>query len=130
MKNLSIFLVSGVLFMFFAFSYANDLGAVKKALKAGDAASLGQYIGANIEIEIDGEVDYFSKEEAVKKLQVFFQKNKVVSFSEAHQGSTKDNSAQFLICHLDTTSGKYRVYLMMKTVQNRFLIQEMNFTKE
>lgn len=115
---------------FFAFAPASDLDGIKKALKSGDAVALGQYLGNNVEIEIDGEVDYYNKDKAVAKMKSFFSSNSVKGFSQAHEGSTKDNSAQFLICHLETKAGQYRVYLLMRVVNNHFSIQEMNFAKE
>ena len=120
----------GFLFAAAAFSQVGDLNEIKTALRNGNAAGLAKYVTGNVEIEIDGDVDYYSKEEAVSKLKAFFASSKVSGFSQAHQGSTKDNSAKFLICHLDTNAGQYRVYLLMKVSGKSVAIQEMNFSKE
>ncbi len=131
MKKHIAILGLGIAFLAFsAFTLTGGLDDIKKALKSGDAVALGRYMGNNVEIEIDGDVDYYSKADAIAKMKSFFAANQVASFSQAHQGSTKDNSAQFLICHLDTKAGSYRVYLLMKVNGNNFTIQEMNFSKE
>jgi len=131
MKKYIAILGLGIAFLAFsAFTLAGGLDDIKKALKSGDAAALGKYMGNNVEIEIDGDVDYYDKEEAIAKMKSFFATNAVSKFSQAHQGSTKDNSAQFLICHLDTKGGEYRVYILMRVNGNNFTIQEMNFSKE
>lgn len=131
MKKYIAILGFGIAFLAFsAFTLVGGLDDIKKALKSGDAVALGQFMGNNVEIEIDGDVDYYTKAEAIAKMKSFFAANSVSKFSQAHQGSTKDNSAQFLICHIDTKSGSYRVYLLMKVAGNSFTIQEMNFSKE
>ncbi len=130
MKKLIAVLGFGFLFATLAFNQAGDLEGIKAALKAGNATGLSKYIDGNVEIEIDGDVDYYEKGEAISKLKAFFASNKVKSFTQAHQGSTKDNSAKFLICHLSTASGAYRVYLLMKVSGKRYTLQEMNFSKE
>ena len=131
MKKYIAILGFGIAFLAFsAFTLVGGLDDIKKALKSGDAVALGQFMGNNVEIEIDGDVDYYTKAEAIAKMKSFFAANRVSKFSQAHQGSTKDNSAQFLICHIDTKSGSYRVYLLMKVAGNSFTIQEMNFSKE
>ncbi|HHB78424.1 MAG TPA: DUF4783 domain-containing protein [Saprospiraceae bacterium] len=131
MKQYIAILGLGTLFVAFsAFTPASDLDDIKNALKNGDAVALGKYLGDQVEIEIDGDVDYYNKEKAVARMKSFFASNTVSGFSQAHQGSTKDNSAQFLICHLNTKAGLYRVYLLMRVENNHFIIQEMNFSKE
>lgn len=131
MKQYIAILGLGILFVAFsAFTPASDLDDIKNALKNGDAVALGKYLGDQVEIEIDGDVDYYNKEKAVARMKSFFASNTVSGFSQAHQGSTKDNSAQFLICHLNTKAGLYRVYLLMRVENNHFIIQEMNFSKE
>ena len=129
-KYIAIFGLGLIVASFLAFTPVNDLDDIKQALKSGDATALAPFMGNNVEIEIDGDVDYYNKEKAVAKLKSFFATNSVKGFSQAHQGSTKDNSAQFLICHLETKAGQYRVYLMMRVVNNHFSIQELNFSKE
>ncbi len=129
-KYIAVLSLSIFAFSFLAFTPVNDLDDIKKALKSGDASALTPFIGDNVEIEIDGDVDYYSKDKAIAKLKAFFATNKVSGFTQAHQGSTKDNSAQFLIGHLGSKAGKYRVYLLMRVKGDRFSIQEMNFSKE
>gem|GEM_PF-1356324 len=116
--------------MLSAFSWANGIDEIKRALQKGDVSLLSKYIGENVEIEIDGHADYYTKAEAIAKLKAFFAGNQVTGFTQAHQGSTKDSSAKFVIGHLMTQSGKYRVYLLTKIKNNRPVIRELNFSKE
>ncbi len=107
-----------------------NLIAINKSLNEGDAITLSNFFDNSIEISIQDKEDMFDKAEAVKTMQAFFTKNKPKSYSQVHQGTSKNNNGQYTIGSLQTTGGSYRVYLYLKIVGDKYIIQEMRIDKE
>jgi hypothetical protein len=118
-----------------AVAFATDQGnpsldAIAKALGAGDADALGRYLADNVAISIQDKEQNYSKARATEALRSFFGANKPKSFSQVHQGTSRENSDQYSIGNLNTASGNYRVYLYLKQSGNSLIIQEIRFDKE
>jgi len=129
MKNLIfIFAIAPLL----AMSPPNNasLEEITKAISSGNATALGAYFDNSVEIAVLDDEDVYSKAEAIKIVQGFFNKNKPQSFSQVHQGTSKGNDSQYCIGNMSTGGGKYRVYVYMKTNGGNYLIQELRFDKE
>ncbi len=110
-------------------SYSN-LAAISKALSEGNVAALEQYLDDQVEISILDQEDIYRKEDAVKVLKEFFSKNKPSAFSQVHQGASKGQDSQYCIGNLVANSGTFRVYIYLKVVNGKHLIQELRFDKE
>jgi hypothetical protein len=129
MKNLIIIFVIAPLLAMSPTENAS-LEQITQAISSGNASALGAYFDSNVEIAVLDEEDVYSKNQAVKVVQNFFNKNKPTSFSQVHQGTSKGNDSKYCIGNMSTEGGTFRVYVYMKTNGGNYLIQELRFDKE
>lgn len=87
--------------------------SVRTALKSGNAASLAQYLAANIDIVTPDDDDRFSKTEAVLKLSHFFAQYRPTSFVIKHE-TNAPNGARYLIGNLGTSGGIFRTSMLIR----------------
>lgn len=96
------------------------------ALKKGDVASLTTYLDNNIEINISGKSDTYSKAQAIVILKDFFNKNSVKSFELLHQGEGGGGS-RFGIGNLTTSNGSYRTSFFLQKKSGALILNELRF---
>jgi len=106
------------------------LQEIGKALGAGDADTLGAYFDSTVEISILDEADLYDKSEAITAVKSFFAKHPPTSCSQVHQGSSKGKDSQYTIFSLNTNGQKFRVFLYMKSVGSKEVIQELSIDEE
>ncbi|MEY4936362.1 MAG: hypothetical protein RIS64_2721 [Bacteroidota bacterium] len=92
-----------------------NLASITKAISNGDAAAVGTYMDANIEMSLLGKQDLYNKNQAIQALNDFFGKNKPRNFSAGHAGSSKGNNSHYITGDLTTSGGNFRVYLYYNT---------------
>jgi Domain of unknown function (DUF4783) len=102
---------------------------MKDAVKAGDASELAKYLNASIDLNLEGEVNTYSKAQAEFVLRDFFKKHSPSDFSIVHTGSSK-GGLQFAIGKYQSGTDNYNVLMRVREVGKAFLIHEMSFTKE
>lgn len=115
MRTIKLFLISFSLF--FALPYipaqTSDFPSeIITALDKGNAGQLSGYLNSNVELVIENRNDVFSKQQASGIISDFFRKNKVNDFLLLHKGN-KD-AASFAIGTLKTSSGNFRVYVLIR----------------
>jgi hypothetical protein len=93
------------------------------AISKGDAASLSNFFNENIELVIGTTNDVFSKKQATGIVTDFFKRNKVSSFTVLHKG-VRENAA-FMICTMKSGDTGFRIYILVRQVSNRQLIQQL-----
>lgn len=130
MKHLLIITISIVSLAGLGFNTYSNLSEISKALSEGNVNALEQYLDSQIEISILEKENVYRKDEAVKVLKDFFLKNKPTSFSQVHQGASKGQDSQYCIGNLIANTGSFRVYIYLKIVNGKHLIQELRFDKE
>lgn len=109
---------------------SSNLEQITQAISSGNANALGSYFDRNVEIAVLDEEDIYSKAEAIKVVQRFFNENQPKSFSQVHKGTSKGSDSQYCIGNMSTGGGTFRVYVYMKTNGGDYLIQELRFDKE
>lgn len=129
MKNL-LFLLFFVPFTAAAGQGNPALDAIARALSAGDADALAQYLADNVEVSILDKEQTFSKAKATEALRSFFGTNKPRAFNQVHQGTSRGNNDQYCIGNLSASTGSFRVYLYLKVNGSAMTIQEIRFDKE
>ncbi len=108
---------------------AENISIIAKAIGDGDAATLGNYFDASVELTILDKQDVLDKTQATEALKNFFLKNKPRAYNIVHQGTSKGNASHYTIGDMQTASGNYRVYLYYKSAGDKVLIQEMRIEK-
>ena len=106
-----------------------SLEAIAKALSSGDADALSRYLADNVEVSILDNEQLYPKAKATEALRSFFSSNKPKSFSQVHQGTSRENSDQYCIGNMSASTGAYRVYIYLKVSGNTASIQEIRFDK-
>lgn len=102
---------------------------MKDAVKSGDAGELVKYFNTSVDLNLEGEVNTYSKAQAEFVLRDFFKKHGPSDFSIVHTGSSK-GGLQFAIGKYQSGTESYNVLMRVREVGKAFLIHEMSFTKE
>ena len=93
------------------------------ALKAGNASELSKYMNSTIELLLLDKEDFYKKSVAETILKDFFNEYQTKDFTIRHQGAKND--AQYAIGNLKTEKGDFRVYFLLKKVDQELLIHQI-----
>jgi hypothetical protein len=93
------------------------------AFKAGNATELSKYMNSTIELLLLEKEDFYKKNVAETILKDFFAEYQTTDFTIRHQGAKND--AQYAIGNLKTGKGDFRVYFLLKKVDQELLIHQI-----
>lgn len=108
----------------------SELDNISSAIKGGNSKALAEYFDNTVEVKILNKEGAYSKSQAEAIVKDFFTKNPPKSFSFIHDGPSGGNNAHYAIGSFVTDKGKFRTYVYMKKVNDKFLIQELSFENE
>ncbi len=91
-----------------------QLDAVVQAISQGDAAAVGSYFDATVELVLPGVEDILPKAKAQTQLANFFEAHPAKSFARVHGGTSTGEQGAYVIGTLTTSTGKWRVYVYGK----------------
>jgi hypothetical protein len=98
------------------------------AFKAGNAAELSKYLNSTVELLLLDKEDFYKKNVAEAILKDFFISYPTKDFIIRHQGAKND--AQYAIGNLMTEKGNFRVYFLLKKVDQDLLIHQIRIDSE
>ena len=98
------------------------------AIKAGNAAELSKYMNSTVELLLLDKEDFYKKNVAEAILKDFFNSYQTKDFIIRHQGAKND--AQYAIGNLKTEKGDFRVYFLLKKVDQELLIHQIRIESE
>ena len=98
------------------------------AIKAGNAAELSKYMNSTIELLLLDKEDFYEKNVAQTILKDFFTEYQTKDFTIRHQGAKND--AQYGIGNLKTEKGDFRVYFLLKKVDQELLIYQIRIESD
>jgi len=98
------------------------------AFKAGNAAELSKYLNPTVELLLPEKEDFYKKNVAEAILKEFFSSHPTKDFIIRYQGVKND--VQYAIGNLKTEKGDFRVYFLMKKVDQELLIHLIRITLE
>ena len=98
------------------------------AIKAGNAAELSKYMNSTIELLLLDKEDFYKKPVAETILKDFFTEYQTRDFTIRHQGAKND--AQYAIGNLKTEKGDFRVYFLLKKVDQELLIHQIRIESD
>ena len=93
------------------------------AIKAGNAAELSKFMNSTVELLLLDKEDFYKKNVAETILRDFFNEYRTKDFIIRHQGARND--AQYAIGNLETEKGNFRVYFLLKKVNQELLIHQI-----
>lgn len=103
-------------------------GGISIAIKAGNAAELSRYMNSTIELLLLDKEDFYKKNVAETILKDFFAEYQTKDFTILHQGAKND--AQYAIGNLKTEKGDFRVYFLLKKVDQELLIHQIRIESD
>jgi len=102
-----------------------DIG---NALSTGNSGVLARYFGKSLELVLLEKDEVFSKEQAQVIIDNFFKKNKPSGFTFQHKGGPED--ARFAVCTLTSSTGNFRIYFLLKKLNEKSYIHLLRIEKE
>jgi hypothetical protein len=108
---------------------ADNLGAVRAAIRNGSSRELSQYFAATVEVGFDSDKQSYNATQAELILKDYFAKNMPSSFEFIHQGESQEH-IQYAVGRYVGPTGTYRVYVKLKPSRGTPVIDTLDFTKE
>ncbi len=108
---------------------ADIFAPIKDALKAGSAKELVKHVNQSVDINLEGEVNTYSKAQSEFVLRDFFKKYPASDFTIEHTGSSK-SGLQYAIGNYKSNNDQFNVLIRVKQSGNVYLIHEISFVKE
>jgi len=102
---------------------------IRDVIKTGSAKEISKYLNQNVEINIEGNVNTYSKVQAEFVFRDFFKKHPSSSFTIVHKGASKGGQ-QFAIGRYVSNEDSYNVLMLVKEINATYLIHEISFVKE
>ena len=98
------------------------------AIKAGSSKELIKFCNETVEIKINGESSNYSRPQAEVILRKFFNENPAKEFTYIHQGASE--GLNYTIGRYTHENGAYRVVMFIKKIDDKYLIDTLNFSQE
>lgn len=130
MKKLVLLVFLFVASIASTFAQAEFVDDITTAFKTSDQRLLSKYFGNKIEITLLDQSNVFSKSQAELVMKDFFSKYDPTDFQILYKNNPTSDVARFAIGQLETKSGKFRIYFILKSIENNFYLQEMRFEQE
>lgn len=108
---------------------ADIFAPMKDAIKAGSAKELAKYFNQSVDINLEGEINTYSKAQGEFVMRDFFKKFPVSDFTIEHTGSSK-SGLQYAIGNFKSSGNQFNVLMRVKQSGNIYLIHEISFLKE
>ncbi len=102
---------------------------IKDAIKAGSAKEAVKSFNQSVDINLEGEINTYSKAQSEFVLRDFFKKHPPTDFTIVHTGSSK-GGLQYAIGNLKSNADTYNVLIRVKQTGNDYLVHEISFVKE
>lgn len=126
MKTLLTFFL--VLFTYVLIAQTDLPSSISNAIKNGNATELTKIFNINVDLTILDKQDIYSKTQAESLLKDFFTKNIPSNFTIIHRGGKED--AQYYVGKLTTSTGNYRISILIKGQAKTAFIHQFRIEKE
>lgn len=103
---------------------------IKTSISKMDAAKLAGYFSSTVNLEIIDIDGNYSRKQAEIIVQDFFRKHPVKTFTVNHQGSSNDGSKYMIGVYTTTQNKVYRVYIMLKTMDDKLQINKLQIEED
>ncbi len=113
-----------------SFAQSEFVDDITQAFKSADQRLLSKYFGNKIEITLLDQSNVFSKSQAELVMKDFFSKYDPIDFQVLYKNTPTQDAARFAIGQLDTKAGKFRIFFIIKSIDNTLYLQEMRFEQE
>jgi len=97
--------------------------------KSGSSKDLVKYFDNSVELNMNGSLGDFSKNQAEVVVRDFFKKNPPTDFQIVHQGESGSN-IRYYIAYYISPEQNYRVLIKTKGTKERPIIYSLEFKKD
>ncbi len=101
---------------------------IETALATGNTQVMATYFNSEVDLDIPGSEDIYSKQQAEIILKKFYQSGTPKSYKTLHSGQSK-NGSNYAIGNLIIDTTKYRTYILYKT-GSKVTIHEIRIEKD
>lgn len=129
MKRLAVLWVLTMATSVLAQAQSEIFNPMKDAIKASDAVALVKSFAQSVDINLEGNINTYSKAQSEFVLKEFFKKHPVNDFSIVHMGSSK-GGLQFAIGRYLSGTTSYNVLMRVRQVGETHFVHEISFVKE
>lgn len=130
MKKFLFFIILIAMSISNSFAQSEFVDDVTMAFKSADQRLLSKYFANKIEITLLDQSNVFSKSQAELVMKDFFSKFDPIDFQILYKNNPTNDAARFAIGQLETRSGRFRIYFILKSSENNIYLQEMRFEQE
>lgn len=130
MKQLLLTITIFFTLTFNAFSQAELLEDISVAFKSADHRLLAKHFSGKIEINLLEQSNVYSRSQAEMVMKDFFSKFEPLDFQILYKNNPSSEQVKFSIGQLETNSGKFRIFFILKMIDGTLYIQEMRFEQE
>lgn len=103
---------------------------VRNAIKAGSSRELTRHFNDMVELNIEGKIGNYTKEQSTFVLKEFFDKYPSSDFQYIHQGASEDGT-QYAIGRYSHDTGSFRVFMLVKQVNSGdYKVKLLNIAEE
>jgi hypothetical protein len=111
------------------FAQAELFASMKEAIKANNPKELVRNFNQSVDINIEGDINNYSKAQAEFVLRDFFKKHPAGDFNVLHTGSSP-NGLKYAIGKYQSGSDSYNVLIRVKETDKQYFVHEISFIKE
>jgi hypothetical protein len=108
---------------------AEIFAPIKDAIKANNAKEAVKFFNQSADINIEGEVNNYSKAQAEFVLGDIFKKHPIAEYNIVHTGSSP-SGLKFAIGKYQSGSDSYSVLMRVKESDKKYFVHEISFIKE
>jgi hypothetical protein len=102
---------------------------VAVALKTGSSRELIKYFNDVTELKVEDKDANYSKVQAESIVKDFFTKYPAKNFSYIHKGSSPEG-LKYNIGRYSSDQGSFRVVMLLKEIEGKYVIDTISFNKE
>ncbi|MFM8738722.1 MAG: DUF4783 domain-containing protein [Cytophagales bacterium] len=125
----------GVLLVVFGFCSLGGFGqgelfnTLRESIKANNAKDIVKHFNQSVDINIEGDINSYSKAQAEFVLRDFFKRHAATDFNVLHTGSSP-NGLKYAIGKYQSGNDSYSFLIRVRENDKQFLVHEISFIKE
>jgi hypothetical protein len=130
MKRILLILLFISMTVIKAYSQAELLEEITVSFRTADHRMLAKHFSGKIEINLLEQSNVYSKTQAEMVMKDFFGKYVPEDFQILYKNNPSNDQVRFAIGQLESSAGRFRIFFILKNIDNQLYIQEMRFEQD
>lgn len=128
-RHTNLFLLALLLIFHPARAQGIVIDEVNNAMRNGNATAIARHFDDIVDITINRNQSSYSSNQAEMVLKNWFSKNVPKDYTIEHSGASPNNNAIYCVGSINTSTGRYKVYMFFKPEGNDYVLQEIKLQK-